>query len=75
MSYVVVACRLKLDVDVEQWCDELVQKSGILLLPATVYDHQPSTQRRHFRLGLGRDNFPAIIEKLGQFLEANYGDK
>jgi aspartate/methionine/tyrosine aminotransferase len=49
---------------VEEFCDELVKKSGVLLLPGTVYDDSDN----HFRLGLGRKNLPQAIEKLELFL-------
>ncbi|MEO8356958.1 MAG: aminotransferase class I/II-fold pyridoxal phosphate-dependent enzyme, partial [Chloroflexota bacterium] len=40
--------------DVEKFCDDLVKKAGVLLLPGSVYDDA----RNHFRLGLGRKNLP-----------------
>jgi aspartate/methionine/tyrosine aminotransferase len=50
--------------DVEKFCDNLVRKAGVLLLPGTVYDDSDN----HFRLGLGRKNLPQAVEKLDQFL-------
>jgi aspartate/methionine/tyrosine aminotransferase len=50
--------------DVEQFCDELVKKAGVLLLPGSVYDDS----RNHFRLGLGRKNLPQAVERLEEFL-------
>jgi aspartate/methionine/tyrosine aminotransferase len=50
--------------DVEQFCDELVKKAGVLLLPGSVYDDS----RNHFRLGLGRKNLPQAVERLEHFL-------
>lgn len=50
--------------NVEKFCDELVKKAGVLLLPGTVYD-DPSN---HFRLGLGRKNLPHAVERLEEFL-------
>ena len=50
--------------DVEEFCDELVKKAGVLLLPGSVYDDS----RNHFRLGLGRKNLPQAVERLEQFL-------
>ncbi len=50
--------------DVEEFCDRLVQKAGVLLLPGSVYD---DTQN-HFRLGLGRKNLPQAVERLEEFL-------
>jgi aspartate/methionine/tyrosine aminotransferase len=50
--------------DVEQFCDRLVKKAGVLLLPGSVYDDAGN----HFRLGLGRKNLPQAVERLEEFL-------
>lgn len=50
--------------NVEKFCDELVKKAGVLLLPGTMYDDS----HNHFRLGLGRKNLPQAVERLEQFL-------
>jgi aspartate/methionine/tyrosine aminotransferase len=50
--------------DVETFCDELVKKAGVLLMPGSVYDDS----HNHFRLGLGRKNLPQAVEKLEEFL-------
>lgn len=51
--------------NVEKFCDELVRKAGVLLLPGTVYDDS----NNHFRLGLGRKNLPQAVERLDHFLK------
>ena len=50
--------------DVEDFCDDLVRKAGVLLLPGTMYDES----NNHFRLGLGRKNLPQAIERLEKYL-------
>ena len=50
--------------DVEKFCDDLVKKAGVLLLPGSVYDDS----RNHFRLGLGRKNLPQAVERLEMYL-------
>jgi aspartate/methionine/tyrosine aminotransferase len=50
--------------DVEEFCDSLVKKAGVLLLPGTMYDDS----RNHFRLGLGRKNLPQAVERLESHL-------
>ncbi len=42
--------RLLLEEDIQAFCDRVVVGCGVLLLPADVYDHGPSTAGRHFRL-------------------------
>lgn len=44
---------------VDAFCDRLVKKHGILLMPASVYDY-PSN---HFRIGFGRRNMPQVLER------------
>ena len=51
--------------DIERFCDDLVKRSGVLLLPGTMYDDS----HNHFRLGLGRKNLPQAVERLEAFLE------
>jgi aspartate/methionine/tyrosine aminotransferase len=50
--------------DIERFCDDLVKKSGVLLLPGTMYNDS----RNHFRLGLGRKNLPQAVERLEGYL-------
>jgi len=51
--------------DVESFCDELVRKAGVLLLPGSMYDEHAN----HFRLGLGRKNLPEAVIRLEEFAE------
>jgi aspartate/methionine/tyrosine aminotransferase len=54
--------------DVESFCDELVRKAGVLLLPGTMYDEY----NNHFRLGLGRKNLPDAVQQLERFLQTKH---
>jgi aspartate/methionine/tyrosine aminotransferase len=56
-----------LDGEVEQFCHQLVTRSGVLLLPGTMYDHPGN----HFRLGFARRNMPEGLEKLEEFLKTS----
>lgn len=53
--------------DVENFCDDLVRKAGVLLLPGSMYDDS----RNHFRLGLGRKNLPQAVERLEKYMKDN----
>lgn len=53
--------------NVEDFCDDLVKKAGVLLLPGTMYDDS----HNHFRLGLGRKNLPQAVERLENYLKEN----
>ena len=50
--------------EVEKFCDELVKRAGVLLLPGSMYDDSYN----HFRLGLGRKNLPQAVERLEGFI-------
>ncbi|KAF6250599.1 aminotransferase, classes I and II [Scenedesmus sp. NREL 46B-D3] len=64
--------RLRTGEDVEQWCQRVVTECGVLLLPASVYDHEASVRRGHFRLGLGRQNMPQCLQQLDAWLLKKY---
>jgi aspartate/methionine/tyrosine aminotransferase len=50
--------------NVEEFCDDLVKKAGVLLLPASMYGEESN----NFRLGLGRKNLPQAVERLIWYL-------
>ncbi len=49
---------------VEQLTRELVEQFSVMLVPGTLFDHPGS----HFRLGLGRRNFPEGMASLEKYL-------
>ena len=51
--------------EVEDFCDELVHQSGVMLVPGTMFDHPGN----HFRVGFGRRNMPQALERLEAFLD------
>lgn len=57
---------LKPAIDVEEFCIDLVNQQGVLLLPSTYFDYG----RQNFRIGLGRKNLPECIEKLDDYVKA-----
>ena len=50
--------------NIEDFCDDLVRKAGVLLLPGSMYDDS----RNHFRLGLGRKNLPQAVQRLEAYI-------
>ncbi|WP_250515162.1 aminotransferase class I/II-fold pyridoxal phosphate-dependent enzyme [Caballeronia sp. INDeC2] len=50
----------------EQFCAELLECTGILLLPSTLIDHGDA----HVRLGFGRRNMPEVVGLLDAYLDA-----
>jgi len=53
--------------DIESFCDDLVKKAGVLLLPGTMYDDKGN----HFRTGLGRKNLLQAVERLEKYLQSS----
>jgi aspartate/methionine/tyrosine aminotransferase len=49
--------------DVHAWCEAIAQQAGVLLLPGSVYE-QPA----HVRVGFGRANLPAALQRLDEHL-------
>jgi aspartate/methionine/tyrosine aminotransferase len=50
---------------IDRFCAELVEQEGVLLLPGSQFQHEGN----HFRIGFGRSNMPAALERLDGFLE------
>jgi aspartate/methionine/tyrosine aminotransferase len=57
--------RYKGEETVDDFCAKVLNKTGVLLLPGSVYD-EPS---QHFRIGFGRQNMPQALTKFGDFLD------
>src|SRR5277367_5577918 len=55
--------RVRAELDVEQWCEQIAERAGVLLLPGSVYE-----QPRHLRLGFGRANLAQAIARLDGYL-------
>lgn len=55
---------LLLDMPIGEFCDELVRSKEVLLAPGNMFD----APGNHFRLGLGRKNFPEALKHLGEFI-------
>jgi aspartate/methionine/tyrosine aminotransferase len=58
--------RFKLQRDVQEFCDDVVSKAGVMLLPGSVYD-----EPRHIRFGYGRKNMPEALEHFEDYLRKN----
>jgi len=60
--------RIKFKKNVEDFCIDVVNKKGILLLPGTKYDFG----NKHFRIGFGRKNMPQALKKLEEYIKENF---
>ena len=59
--------RIKLDIDIEKFCSDLVHKKGVFLLPSTMYDFG----NKNFRIGFGRKNMSKCLKKLEEYISEN----
>lgn len=59
--------KLLSDMPVKDFCQMAVDKKGVLLLPADIYD----MEGQYFRMGYGRKNMPEALEKFDEFLMEN----
>lgn len=57
--------RIRFDQEIEQFCADLRQEQGVLLLPGTCYDFG----QKHFRIGFGRKNMPEYLERLEAYIQ------
>jgi len=49
---------------IQSFCERLVNKQNVLLMPASIYDYESN----HFRIGFGRKNMPECLDQLKEFL-------
>ena len=56
--------KLLLDVSIDHFCELLMEKKGVMLLPSSVVGFQSN----HFRIGFGRKNMSVALERLVDFL-------
>jgi aspartate/methionine/tyrosine aminotransferase len=59
-----VAFPALLEGSVQQFCEELVETAGVLLLPGTLY----TAELNSFRVGFGRRNMPEALRRLERYL-------
>jgi len=57
--------KLKTSEPAEAFCKRVVERSGVLLLPSTVYKFGDS----HFRIGFGREDMAESLQRFERFLE------
>lgn len=50
---------------IDAFCEKLLIKQNVLLLPGSIYDEGS----KHFRIGFGRKNMPQCLEQLKEFLD------
>ena len=56
--------KMNIATPIAEFCDTLVEESGVLLLPSSIY----SFQGQYFRMGFGRANFVESLKKFEDYL-------
>jgi aspartate/methionine/tyrosine aminotransferase len=57
--------RLRSSIPVEEFAKGLLEKTGVLIAPGSLFDHP----HNHFRIGFGRRNMPEALDRLAAYLE------
>ncbi len=57
--------RLLADLPIDRFAEDLVRDTGVLILPGAIFEDAGN----HFRLGFGRTNMPAALERLDSYAE------
>ncbi|MEP7285841.1 MAG: aminotransferase class I/II-fold pyridoxal phosphate-dependent enzyme [Chloroflexota bacterium] len=60
--------KLKIGRNIDEFCSDLVQRKGVMLLPGTCY----GITEPHFRIGFGRANLPEAVAKFEEYLQETY---
>jgi aspartate/methionine/tyrosine aminotransferase len=54
--------------DTSAFCDELVEQTGILLVPSEQFQYG----RSHVRIGVGRENLPEVLQRFDEYLAQRF---
>jgi len=65
-SWPIAFPRLRRSEPIEDFAARLVERTGVMIAPETVFDHKGN----HFRIGFGRRNMPQALERFEAFLDA-----
>ncbi|MHA1490582.1 MAG: aminotransferase class I/II-fold pyridoxal phosphate-dependent enzyme [Promethearchaeota archaeon] len=57
--------KVKFEKNIEEFCMDLLNKKGVLLMPSTKFDFGD----KHFRIGFGRKNMPDALKKLEEYIQ------
>jgi aspartate/methionine/tyrosine aminotransferase len=60
----VALIKMKFGANVESFCEDLINKRGVLLMPGTKFDYDD-----HFRIGFGRKNLPTALRQFEAYLD------
>jgi len=55
--------------DTSAFCEELVEATGIMVVPSEQFQFG----RHHIRIGFGRENLPEVLERFGDYVDRRFG--
>ena len=55
--------------DTSAFCEELVESTGIMVVPSEQFQFG----RHHIRIGFGRENLPEVLERFGEYVDRRFG--
>lgn len=61
--------RMHLTGGTQGFCEALVAKAGIMLVPSSMFDYG----HHHVRIGFGREDFPEVLERFAHYLASQSG--
>lgn len=59
--------KIKFNENAYDFCEDVVKKAGVMLLPSTEYDYG----NKHFRIGFGRKNMQEALNRFERYIEKN----
>lgn len=60
--------RMNQEQDTSAFCEQLVQDTGIMLVPSEQFHYG----RKHVRIGFGRENLQEVLERFGEYLASRF---
>lgn len=60
--------RMLMVQDTYEFCKQLVEETGIMLVPSKMFDFGD----HHVRIGFGREDMPEVLSKFAEYLERNF---
>ena len=57
-----------LEGEADKFCEKVVEKKGVMLMPSTAFEFD----NQHIRFGFGRKNMPEALEIFEQFIKEEY---